>query len=174
MKKNVIRIGDTVRVLRPKWVKRVGYPLVWTDLLEEVRSDPRSAEALKVLEISTAELTNEKISHFVRAVALARVEQRGFGGNERSLHYMKMGGEDDSILDVIGLDCVPCHGHVGTEFEVLGKRIVKTGKRFAPWSGRSGPDYEYDYEPGGLENCKTHILLRTYAGEIEACDVEKV
>lgn len=174
MKKDVIRIGDTVRVLRPRWVKRVGYPLVWTDLVDEVRSDPRTTEALKVLGLSDRELQSERTSQFVRAVAMARVEQQRFGGNERSIHYQRVGSADESALDLIASNCVPHHGYVGRELNVISKRTVKTGKRFPAWSGRSGPDYEYEYEPGGLDDCKTHVLLNTWAGEIEVCDVEKV
>ena len=160
MKKDVIRIGDTVRVLRPRWVKRVGYPLVWTDLVDDVRSDPRTTEALKLLGMDEVdELRSDGCSQFVRAVAMARVEQRRFGGNERSIHYLRVGSADESSLDLIASNCVPHHGYVGREVEVLSKRTVKTGVRFPSWSGRSGPDYEYEYEPGGLDNCKTHVLL---------------
>lgn len=174
MKKDVIRKGDTVRVLRPRWVKRVGYPLIWTDLVDEVRGDPRSAEALKVLGLPDNDLNDERISDFVRAVARARVKQRGFGGNERSIHYLRVVSKDEDPLALVASDCVPSHGYVGRKLVVTGKRVVKTGTRFPAWSGRSGPDYEYDYEPGGLDNCKTHVLLTTWAGEIEVCDVEKV
>lgn len=180
MKKDVIRIGDTIRVLKPLWVKRVGYPLVWTDLIDEVQQDPRTRQALEVLGIYEPlqqrdgnRLTflsidpNEEHPHeFVRAVARLRVEQRRFGGNVRSIHYVPLAPEG-SWLDML-LTHAPHHGYVGREFEVLGKRIAKTGTRFAA----SGSDE--DWEPGGLENCRTHILLKTWAGEIEACNVEKV
>jgi hypothetical protein len=174
MKREVIRVGDTVRVLRPRWVKRVGYPIVWTDLVDEVRSDPRTIEAVKVLGLSDYLLEDERPSGFVRAVAMARVEQRDFGGNERSIHYATLAAEDEDPLTLICSDQVPHHGYVGRELIVTSKRVVKTGTRFPAYSGRSGPDYEYDYEPGGLDNCKTHVLLTTWAGEIEVCDVEKV
>lgn len=171
-KRDVIRVGDTVRVLRPRWVTRVGYPLVWTDLVDEVRADPRTAEALKVLGLPDSELDDERQGSLVRAVAMARVEQRGFGGNARSIHYMPIGAEDDDPLTLISTNKVPCHGYVGRELIVTSKRVVKTGVRFPAWGSGSGPDYHY--EPGGLDNCKTHVLLTTWAGEIEVCDVEKV
>lgn len=179
MKKDVIRVGDTVRVLRPRWVKRVGYPLVWTDLAEEVRQDPRTRQALELLGIYQPQpgvwRVEEKLPHeFVRAVAMLLVEQRGFGGSERAVHYYPLGNEGEDPLDILVAGGVPHHGHVGRVFEVTGKRRVKTGTRFPAHSWRSGPDYEYDYSPGGLENCKTHVLLTTWAGEIEVCDVEKV
>lgn len=180
MKKDVIRIGDTIRVLKPLWVKRVGYPLVWTDLIDEVQQDPRTRQALEVLGIyqplqrregdrlvfQSPNPNEEHPREFVRAVARLRVEQRRFGGNVRSIHYMPLAPED-ARLDML---CThqPHHGYVGRKFEVTGKRVAKTGIRFA--AGGSGEDWE----PGGLENCRTHILLKTWAGEIEACNVEKV
>lgn len=38
---SIIRVGDVVN-MKPttKFIKRVGYPLVWTDLIKEVEDDP--------------------------------------------------------------------------------------------------------------------------------------
>jgi len=60
---------------------------------------------------------------------------------------------------------------------VMGKRTVKTGWCY-PATG--GQDYfgEYYFEPGGLENSKTHVILTVNLGyrefDIESHNVEKI
>jgi hypothetical protein len=185
-KKQIIRVGDTVRIVNPRWVKRVGYPLVWTDLVDEVQADPRTREALVVLGIYAQQQaaapptklvfdttdTEEHDREFVRAVAMLRVRQRGFGGDVRAIHYCPVADDAHDPLLLLSSDQVPHHGYVGREMEVVGKRTAKTGTRFPGYGCGYGEDYEY--EPGGLDDCKTHVLLKTWAGEIEACDVELV
>lgn len=151
--KTIIRPGDKVRVLRDRFIERIGYSLVWWMFEDEVESDPRTADALRALGWQ-----GNIPRSFVIAVAKMRVEERGFGGNERKIFYHETGG----------------YGRwPGCVLEVYSKRIAKTGTRFPP-SGGIGSDGEYWDYPGGLENCRTHIILNTDAGEIEACDVELV
>lgn len=164
MKRHVWRVGDRLRVVNPRWVKRVGYPLVWYELMDEVAEDWSVGVAWDVLNdyaprgrlLGTP--THGVPLYFLQVAAKALVERRGFGGNERQIIYT---GSDN---------------YQGMQFEVLGRRVVKTGTRFAPTGGVSyscdGP--EDWYEPGGLEDMKTHILLLTCVGEIETCDVELV
>lgn len=149
----VIRVGDRVRVLRDRFIDRIGYPLIWGMLTDEVESDPRTAEALRVLGWTGRRMPQE----FVRAVAKMRVEERGFGGRERRIFYHEPGGFDQ---------------WQGSVLEVYGKRFAKTGTYFPPAGGVNSYDGEEWYEPGGLDDCKTHIILSTSAGDIEACDVE--
>ena len=152
-----IRVGDRVRIKNPRWIKRVGYPLHWHDLRADVEADPRVAEFLKALGYDSQYIP----TYFIQAVAKLHVEVRGFGGKERTIHYCSMGG--DPIFEDY-----PSHGYVGCYTTVTGKRVAYTGTRFGP-SG-SGEDYEN----GGLEDRKAHVILRTHLGEIEACDVEVV
>lgn len=167
-KKHVYRVGDRVRVLRPRWIKRIGYALVWTDLIDEVNKDPRSRAAMEILGVpprkyvldpeSEYELPHE----FARAIAMHRVAQRGFGGDQRQIMYL------DGPFG--------WQGERGAVLEVYRKSIRKTGTRF-PATG--GVTYGWDgpddwYEPGGLTDEKTHIILHTAFGDIEACDVEPV
>ena len=49
MKKHVYREGDKVRIVRSRFVKRVGYALHPHDLRDEMEADPRFKEALKAL-----------------------------------------------------------------------------------------------------------------------------
>lgn len=162
MKTRPIRVGDKVRVLRDRFIKRIGYPLVWYDLMDEVEADPRTAEALRVLGFAVGGLDFAKPSmprEFVTAVAKMRVEERGFGGGERQIFYEEPGGH--------------AWRREGSVWAVRAKRTAMTGTYYPPRSGRSYDGEPWD-EPGGLENRKTHIILTTVAGEIEACDVELV
>lgn len=193
----IIRKGDFVKVVTSKFVKRVGYPLVWTDLVEEVEKDPRTQavwdflirpqpcdiEAPKFISADLGKLFPDyKVKSnipwdFVAAIAKQRVREMGFGGKERQLIYKKtMTTPRNTLFGQLWTpsdDEVPdCTDRV---YEVFGKKLAKTGKYFAPSSGTSGYYEPEDwYEPGGLEDCKTHILLETHMGWIEACNVELV
>lgn len=162
MKKHIYRPGDKVRVLRDRFIERVGYPLIYGMFMEEVENDPKVAEALKVLGYPTGGLLGGKIDmphYFKIAVAKMRVEQKGFGGRERKIIYEKEGG---------------FARQPGQVLTVYSKRVAKTGTWFPATRGYQTYDYEYDDAPGGLDDCKTHVLLLTESGEIEACDVEFV
>lgn len=160
MKKHIYRIGDRVRVVNPRWIKRVGYSLVWTDLIDEVKADPRTVAAWQVI-ISGPGADPSR--EFVRAVAMQRVEQRGFGGNERRIHYEPI--PEAQVPGCIHYGFARGPGQVLT---VSAKRTAYTGVRFGP----SG--YDEDYNDGGLDDRKAHVLLTVESGIIEACDVEPV
>lgn len=192
-KPKVIRKGDSVKVITSKFVKRVGYPLIWTDLVEEVEKDPRTQAAWDLLtraqpcDAETPSITLvDKLFHdfksnipwdFLAVIAKQRVREMNFGGNERQLIYMRTMTKPRNtffgLLWAPSADEVPdCTGRV---YEVIGKKLAKTGTYYAPTSGTSGYYEPEDwYEPGGLEDCKTHILLETHVGWIEAVNVELV
>lgn len=156
MKKHIYRPGDQVEIVNLRWIKRVGYALHWADLMEEVEADPRTADMIKAIGWTGRDMPR----YFMQAVAKLHVEMRGFGGNERSIHYY------------------PSHGYVGCVSLVEGKRVAYTGTRFPATWGKyqdtpNGPG-EYWDEPGGLNDSKAHIILKTCYGEIEACDVKLV
>lgn len=191
VKKHVYRIGDKVRILKPMWIHRVGYPLIWTDLIEEVEADPRTAAAMTALGFGGYEpndlgkLFGSKAfkfdRDFIRAVARMRVEQRGFGGKERKLIYeadiravkkAESEGKAKSPYGFVWLEKEPMD-YTGFGMEVTGKRVVKTGTYYPPSGGRGYyPEDDGWYESGGLENPQTHVLLSVGVGEIEACNVE--
>lgn len=156
MKKIVYHVGDFVRVVNPRFVVRVGYPLVWTALIEEVEKSPHFEETRKAFGISNHHFATRDL---VRGICMALVRTRNWGGKERRLHYADWE--------------IPETHWKGLEQEILGKRIVKTGDYYPP-SG--GTDYwgDYEHEPGGLANERTHVLLLLGCGEIEACNVELV
>lgn len=158
MKKTVYQVGDRVKILEPKWVDRVGYNLHYQDLIDEARDDPKTAEAYRILmgEPHGLWLSKDKIPYyFVITVAKLMVEQRNFGGPERKIHYRP----GNSI-------------YRGAVLEVTRKRVVTTGVRCPGYIAGYGEDQEWI--SASLEDRKTHVLLLTEAGEIEACNVERV
>lgn len=190
-RKEVIRVGDTVEVVTCKIVKRVGYPLVWTEIVDDLRSDPRVIAAFDFLSAKEGTApaqppapgpndlpclfkakTLEVPPYFAMAAAKVRVQAEQFGGNERTIHYkplVKYGEFHDGNTHAADI--------TGRRYVVTGKKLAKTGTRFPPSSGTT---HSYDgpedwYENGGLENCKTHVLLElTHQYWIEACNVKKV
>lgn len=169
----VIRPGDTVRVVNSKFVRRVGYPLVWFDLVDEVESDPRTWQAWNVLRGRLAPSTElalvvrEKLpADFIKAIARQRVAERGFGGRERTLHYCKEPEPSHRVGCMWTADQPP--DAAGMESYVYGARRVKTGTYYPP-----GGDHE-DYWPGGLADMRVHTLIELFWGWIEVCNVELV
>lgn len=146
-RKPVYRSGDHVRIVRSQFVERVGYPLTWTMVRDEIEANPNLREAMRLLDMISERGSVKR--EFVAGAAKALVRHRGFGGPERSIHYLTNAPD-----------------YTGYEAIVLNKRVVRTGTYFAP----SG--YDDWYEPGGLNNAKSHVLLETQYGDIEAANVE--
>ena len=173
MKKEVIRVGDYVTIIEPKFVKRVGYQIHPSDFYEVLKRDPNVVAALKLIGISPE--YEEESSHgifdlrvslnvpkeLVKAIAFIKTRQQRFGGNIRSLHYVE---DDLSILK-------------DNFFMVLGKKVVKTGVRVPSYGGYSSHSGESEYEPGYLADEKTHILLNIMSNGkdywIETCNIKK-
>lgn len=157
--KHVYRVGDRIKIINPRIVKRVGYPLLWTDLVDEFVQHPELLNAMRLLGIINPDsLAHTRVSKdFAIGCAKAAVRARGFGGPDRTLHY------DDSPTFKI---------NPGDITVVLDKRCVQTGKYYPPHYGYDSYYGEYDYEPGGLDERKTLILLTTPYGEIDSADVE--
>lgn len=146
-KKHVYRVGDKVLIKTPKFIVRVGYPLTVVDVRHEIEKHPNLDEAMALLGLTSRKWAVQR--DFVHGAACALVRQRGFGGRERTIHYVE------------GFQCGE-----GLTTRIVGKRSVRTGTYYPP----SGSDD--CYEPGGLDNAKCHVLLLTGWGEIEACNVE--
>jgi len=181
---NVIRIGDQVKVIKPEFVERVGYPLSFDDactIIAEKYSDkinefmgsifPETSDLNKArsLTLKSYWCKSKSFHRIVKALAYTYIDQHRFGGNERKIYTYTL---DEEIWQ---------------NQVVYGKAVVKTGLYYGP-SGGHYP-YEDDFEPGGLDKCKTHMLLNIgnafadckpmfsipkYYGWIEACNVEKV
>lgn len=162
----VIRVGDTIKILdASKFIRRVGYPLIWTDFYDDMFEDERIKKIADELGCQ-----GKAFSALCKAAAMGKAEQENFGGNERKIIY-EIDAPDPfdcySLSFVIG-------EYENQTFEVTDKKIAKTGIRFSSnsWYDYSG---EYNYEPGGLGDEKTHILLQIEHHKwIESIHVEKV
>ncbi len=153
--KDRIRVGDTVQVLVPRFVERVGYPKCVEDYLKEFQSNLRFQDALdKLLVLATGSTykypsgmkdvgpdrhrTRERIE---RDVAYLMAKSRRFGGSKRSIHWNEMPDFE------------------GVEVVVRKLRSAYTGTYFPPGDGRWMPGVEdYDHDPGGLSDSKCHRL----------------
>ena len=169
---NIIRVGDRIRVDNPQFFIRVGYAKCLDSESEVVHE--QFAHDINDLLIKTglpmhsglSERYYRTLQRIEREIAYARLKQFGMGGDRREIYTRE----------------VP--EFAGKEYKVQGIRFVKTGKYYSPSSGYSY-DGEYDYEPGGLEDQKTHKLLEldswffppgmgTDLVTIEACHVTKI
>lgn len=170
----LIRVGDRVTVTKPEFVTRVGYPMSHADALEWVKKNKLSQlmdllnfderPSLQEFFVQPYPYFEERYTHrIVSALASLYLRHKGYGGKTRSIHTERRPSE------------------LGTQHVVTDKMTVKTGTYY-PSSGRGE-----DYEPGGLDNEKTHVLLclghhmsRSYDSKlnygvwIERCKVRKV
>jgi hypothetical protein len=143
MKKEIIRKGDKVKVVIPKFVARVGYPKTVDDYLEPLRQQYGSN--LDLLFFSISGDTHRFVGHDESSKQRLRVERElaylmarrdHFGGYDRTIHWLEKPEFKDSELVVIDV------------------RTVYTGRCY-PGSGQWD-----DYEPGGLDNRKCHRIAR--------------
>jgi hypothetical protein len=82
-------------------------------------------------------------SYLVSAVCSKILKDRGWGGKERRIF-------EEPIA--------PYRLRTKEPWKVEGKRYVKTGTRYSASGGWSDYYGEYDYEPGGLDDEKTHCI----------------
>lgn len=149
MKKSdpVIRAGDEVRVIDPRFVLRVGYPKSVDDYLTTVRE--KHAGLLDALfhhvvgdtHRTSYSLDEPRVSkqrgRVERELAYLLAREDHFGGYERSIHWMRVDQLKGKVLTVHSV------------------RSVYTGHYYPP----SGDAYD-GYEPGGLDKPKCHRLAR--------------
>lgn len=150
-----IRVGDFVKVRVPKFVARVGYPKGLEDYKRELETNPHFQQAVSLmLEITTGD---DQIWHdqggrkhrsryrIESEVAYLMARRDGFGGPERSIHWVEHPEHQDA------------------ECTVEEVRTVYTGRYYPPSGGGStnffGEDESW-YEPGGLSDMKCHRLAR--------------
>jgi len=171
-KRQVIGVGDRVRIKTQRFIKRVGYALVFTELMPEFQAHPKLFEAMEILGIKPVDgveglygpdprRESRWAREFIVGCAKAAVRVRKWGGPERSLHYAAV---DESTPAI------------GAVTRVTGKRTAMTGIYYPPSGGYVGGYYgdEYDHEPGGLSEARVRVILETGLGDIEQCDVELV
>lgn len=160
MKDSRIRVGDKVRLINPIAVERWGYDNNLTDMTAEVlgKYEYKISEMFRQFGISSP--SGRAVRAAARAIAYDLVALKMKSGMERKLYRKRIPQES-----VCGI------------YEVEKVKIVKTGKYYP---ARYSRDWESGYseldESGGLDDCKTHKLLRLdWIGEwVEAVNVEKV
>lgn len=169
-KRNVIRVGDRVRIVNPEKFIRCGYP--FDVAAERDRIMSRHAHALHTLvnvidpnpapDMVHAVPGLIDVAHALAKVAAARHHQ---GGNERTIHTER----DESLLQ--------------WEWSVVSKKYVRSGVY------SHGRSYGEEYEGPSLDNGRTHVILELspkwdkrvtmlnpgpYNVRIEACNTEKL
>lgn len=191
----VIRVGDRVVVKADKFIIRVGYPIIWKDLFWEVAESEDLKKAGNILGVHLDDF------RIIKEIAHKKAAIQRFGGSTRQIIYYPSPEDVQKVIDLQsdnGIVLMPsnnppkeedlslagpyisryglkveAHSAVGDNFYVIKKRIAKTGKRFAPSYYGYGEDAEY--EPGGLEDERTHVILELSNGfEIEQIHVEKM
>jgi hypothetical protein len=148
-------VGDHVTVTNPEFITRVGYPMSYEDAYNHIEKNHLAdidnfvdSKILKLSKVRSDIFFSERVpktldkstQKIISALACIYLDANGHGGKERSIHV-------ESKPDM-----------QGKTFEVLSKKVVKTGTYYPPWSQQ---DYngEWDGGPGGLDNCKTRIVL---------------
>lgn len=150
----VIREDDLVQVVTPRFVVRVGYPKSLQDYERELQESQQVQDALDALfKLATGRTQRfpERIvgagpekhrsrERVERELAYLRAVAKGFGGNERSIHWKEIPELE------------------GVQARVVGVRTAYTGERYE--GGMSGPYDCQEYEPAGLADPKAHRILR--------------
>jgi hypothetical protein len=171
-KKDVIRVGDVVKIKEPNMFVRCGYPLSFEDMRKDVEKK-HSADISKFLyslkipcggnyfDINQKFKNSREFDKIRDALAYYFLKQCSFGGNERTIHT--------KVNET----------YRNTEAIVVAIQFVKTGT-YSP--GYHGGFWD-DNEPSALYNQETHKILHVrlpYAiygndyPKIEACWVEKL
>lgn len=171
---------DRVRIVNPLIFVRCGYPLN-KKRVRETLITPEQEEAVRVMLrkfdlyydypieelLTTPSKKDTVVEKILDVISGFLLLQHGFGGKERTIHTEERPELKGAILRVIN------------------KQVVKTGTYYAP-------SYTYDYyngghewEPGGLNDMKTHVILEGIIDDstiwtdkdsikIEQCHVERV
>lgn len=163
--KHIYREGDRIRILRTRIISRVGYDLIPAMLHDEAEAIINLAATQMMLGLKYHHTSHRIVERLTSALAFAMVADRGFGSNERKLHYKKV----VPFMQAHTGDCI--NPHDGDITQVTGKYICHTGTRY-PSSSYQNYEGEWNYESGGLSNRQTHVILKTPYGDIETCDVE--
>lgn len=152
------KIGAMVIITNPLRVTRVGYPMSIDDAIAHVKSNMSEAIKSLLTQVGLYKTIEDKVlkyqiyqewpptdkvgrktyTNIVKALAYEYLHQNSFGGKERSIHTKEYPEQQ------------------GKMYSVADKKVVKTGIYY-PSSG----DNE-DWYPGGLDNCKTHVLLKLW------------
>ena len=153
-RKNIIRVGDNVKIVNPEIVIRWGYPLtkqiVKDTIITQEQKDSIYTMMTKFGYVPVPQLfdgSNTEADYIYEklldTMAYHLISKHGFGGKDRRLFVENK----ESLRNKSG--------------QVIERKVVKTGTYH---TGGGGYDYwgEYDYEPSYLENEKSHVLYRIF------------
>jgi hypothetical protein len=146
-KKDIIRIGDQVKIIYPHVFVRCGYPKSINDYIEKVKKE-KGEQVQKFIQdmgisIDVLSLYNDDqmfskvYEDIIKIIAYQFLKKDKFGGNERTIHTQYQIEQKDK------------------EFSIIGIRFVKTGIYQKSWHSMDG-----DYDPPVLCNQKTHKILQ--------------
>lgn len=145
VKPHVYRIGETVKIIDPQIVVRVGYPLTLEDGMKTAE-EKWSTSVHKFMEGINGgnealggafDYDGRLYNDLVHALASYHLRAVGFGGRQRSVHAEPQ----EELRDTTG-------------WIVIKKRCVKTGT----WNP-GYQSYDGDHDPPYLANERTHVLL---------------
>lgn len=166
--KDIIRVGDRVRIVVPELFVRCGYPLTVQNEQEKIElefgKDIIDLMEKVGLQVKPTEVSPPVFHKIAKELGYASAKQKRFGGHKREIYTRK----SEELL--------------GVEVSVVEVRFVKTGNYES--GGYSGYEWE-EYEPPCLTNVATHKILGFFHGDsclsdssrmlsIEAKNVEKV
>jgi len=161
MKKTVFRVGDKIRIVNPEFVKRVGYPMDFGEVMSEFYCKNK-----ELIEKVSEDLLLKIYHHFpyegdfgkfieaiVKVCASEIMRKECYGGAKRDIYTIDIPGLRNNVLTVTS------------------RKIVSTGYR----SGVTGSQDD----PPSFQCTGRHVLLEVAGklgaeGWIEAKNVEKV
>lgn len=169
-----IRIGDCIKVIEPQEFVRCGYPMTIQDAKEKLQKDQLLRQEVDGLMARVAlkhgihyvgpGFATPIHSRIMSALGYLSLKMQDFGGNQRRIHTRI----NESLRGLIA--------------EVTEKRRVMTGD-YCSGSSSTSYDGEIEYEPAGLANARTHVILSCQGRrdgygyisfEIEQVHVEKL
>lgn len=151
MKKRVIRVGDVVRIKEPIMVQRVGYPWTLDYVKKNKISEPQKNDIERLLlSVSRRSWPNgvlrnirdsKEFNKILNILAHCILKNNDFGGKERCIWAETV------------------EKYKGKLAKVVGKHIAKTGLYCPPSNSFDYYNGGYEYEPAGLSNEQTHVIL---------------
>lgn len=180
-KKDIIRVGDTVKIVNPRFIKRWGYDNNLQDTKQKVfdRYGPKMIKFVEEILIEEGIIKKPVPADkdFPWSVGLCSISNKGKYMLAAAIAYEIVGYKmkDGAERKLFYYDKNPTYYHNDIVTDI---KIVQTGIYFSPTTGGGYDPWTGDYdcgEPGGLTNVKVHKLLEiAFDVWIEDCDVEKI
>ena len=161
MKRKLPKVGDYIRVIVPLTFVRCGYPMTKEEALEKVNAEySQNVEDLftdifsksdkKLMPINKHSVIFKPSGNNVRELSKIKIKDilayeylrhYRFGGRERKIYVAKAPQLFRKICKVIGW------------------KNVNTGSYYSPSNGYDSYTGEYDNEPGGLDDMRSHKII---------------